>query len=262
MASRKSIPERTIKALFGKSRNMCAFPGCGRMMIDEKTDTVLGEIAHIEGVRKTAARHNPNRPKETLNDFDNLILLCHDHHKIIDNKKNGYTVAQVQRMKQKHELQGGIEIGEFEARLARIYLAHEQATRTVKVTRVYNHSPHNEVYGDQTINIYNHPKADPLPDDAIGLDAEKKAYVQHLIARYGVLTKKYAPNATAPSVNLHRAIRKEFSTKALAVPISMFNSLCSFLQKKIDGTIVGKSNRKKGIPNYSPFDEWVKKHII
>ena len=36
----------------------------------------------------------------------------------------------------------------------------------------------------------------------------------------------------------------------------------SSLQKKIDGTIVGKSNRKKGIPNYSQFGEWVKKHTI
>lgn len=41
------ILERTIKALFAKSRNMCAFEGCRRMIVDETTNTVMGEIAHI-----------------------------------------------------------------------------------------------------------------------------------------------------------------------------------------------------------------------
>ena len=262
MAKRQPIPERTIKALFGKSRNMCAFPSCGRKMIDEKTDTVFGEIAHIEGVRKNAARHNPNRPKESLNDIDNLILLCHDHHKIVDDKKNGYTVPQLKRMKQEHELQGAVEIGELEARLAKVYIAHATTKRTIRENRTYLNSPHNEVHGNQTFNFSNHPKSDPLPDDAIGRDATKKAYIQHLIARYSDFASQYAPNAAAPSVNLHRAIRKEFSVKALAVPVSMFPSLCFFLQKKINGTILGKSNLKRGIPNYSPFDEWVKKHTL
>lgn len=69
MARRKSISERTIKALFAKSRNMCAFEGCRRMIVDETTNTVMGEIAHIEGVGKRSARHNPNLPAERLNDI-------------------------------------------------------------------------------------------------------------------------------------------------------------------------------------------------
>ena len=52
MARRKPIPERIIKALFAKSRNMCAFEGCRRMIVDETTNTVMGEIAHIEGVAR------------------------------------------------------------------------------------------------------------------------------------------------------------------------------------------------------------------
>ena len=68
MARRKSISERTIKALFAKSRNMCAFEGCRRMIVDETTNTGMGEIAHIEGVGKRSARHNPNLPAERLND--------------------------------------------------------------------------------------------------------------------------------------------------------------------------------------------------
>ena len=70
MARRKSNSERTIKALFAKSRDMCAFEGCRRMIVDETTNTVMGEIAHIEGVGKRSARHNPNLSAERrLNDI-------------------------------------------------------------------------------------------------------------------------------------------------------------------------------------------------
>ena len=44
------------------------------MIVDETTSTMMGEIAHIEGVGKRSARHNPNLPEERLNDSANLIL--------------------------------------------------------------------------------------------------------------------------------------------------------------------------------------------
>lgn len=39
------------------------------MIVDETTNTVMGEIAHIEGVGKRSARHNSNLPAERLNDI-------------------------------------------------------------------------------------------------------------------------------------------------------------------------------------------------
>ena len=39
------------------------------MIVDETTNTVMGEIAHIEGVGKHSARHIPNLPAERLNDI-------------------------------------------------------------------------------------------------------------------------------------------------------------------------------------------------
>ena len=40
------------------------------MIVDETTNTVMGEIAHIEGVGKRSARHNPNLSAERrLNDI-------------------------------------------------------------------------------------------------------------------------------------------------------------------------------------------------
>lgn len=255
MARRKPIPERTIKALFAKSRNMCAFEGCRRMIVDETTNTVMGEIAHIEGVGKRSARHNPNLPEERLNDHDNLILLCHEHHVLVDDKHNGYSVLQLREMKRKHEQFGRLDIEPIDGRLAKIYMENVVVKKVSKSKRVYNHSIHNEATGNarQTVNVYMHPKSDPLPDDAIQHNASQRAYVLYLIEQYKKLAGAYSLNPRAVAVNLNRAIRNEFGTRAVAVSSTRFEALCSFLKRRIDGTPVGKGNVRKGIQNYRSY---------
>lgn len=255
MARRKPIPERTIKALFAKSRNMCAFEGCRRMIVDETTNTVMGEIAHIEGVGKRSARHNPNLPEERLNDIENLILLCHEHHVKVDDKHNGYTVSQLREMKQRHEKFGRLDIEAVDGRLARIYMDQAVIKKTTVTKRVYSHSIHNEASGNahQTVNVFIHPKSDPIPDDAIQKNAEQRAYVFYLIDQYKKLAGAYSSNPKAVAINLNKAIRKQFGTKAVAVSSTRFEALCSFLKGRIDNTPVGKGNVRKGAPNYRAF---------
>lgn len=258
MAKRIKPSESTLKALFAKSRNLCAFEGCNHIIVDEDTNTIVGEVAHIEGVGKRAARHNPNRTAEELCAFDNLILLCEYHHKMIDAKNSGYTVERLREMKRRHEQQGRIEIMPVDGRLARIYSEQRLGTKRVRTTnanRTYNHSIHAEASGNatQTVNIFNRPPKDPLPDDAINSDAEKRAYVIHLQERFIEFDSKYTQKPEASAANIYRAIRKKFHTKAVAVPLSRFGELCTFLQAKIDNTNIGKGNLKKGIPNYAPF---------
>ncbi len=255
MARRKPIPERTIKALFAKSRNMCAFDGCNRMIVDETTNTVMGEIAHIEGVAKGSARHNPNLPDEHLNDCDNLILLCHDHHTLIDDKRNGYTVARLREMKRNHESLGRLDIDPIDGRLTKIYMDNAVVRKTTVKKTVYNHSVHNEATGNaqQTVNVFMHPQRDPIPDDAIQRNAAQRAYVLYLIDQYKQLAGAYSLNPKVVAVNLSRAIRKQFGTKAVAVSSSRFGELCTFLKKRIDNTTVGKGNVRKGIANYRAY---------
>lgn len=255
MARRKSIPERTIKALFAKSRNMCAFEACRRMIVDETTNTVMGEIAHIEGVGKRSARHNPNLPEERLNDIENLILLCHEHHVKRDDKHNGYTVSQLREMKQRHEKFGRLDIEAVDGRLARIYMDHAVIKNATVTKRVYSHSIHNEASGHahQTVNVFIHPKSDPVPDDAIQKNAEQRAYVLYLIDQYKKLAGAYSSNPKAVAINLSRAIKHQFGTRAVAVSSSRFEDLCTFLKSRIDNTPVGKGNVRKDIPNYRAF---------
>jgi len=255
MARRKPIPERTIKALFAKSRNMCAFEGCNRMIVDETTNTVMGEIAHIEGVGKRSARHNPNLPEERLNDIENLVLLCHDHHTMVDDKHNGYTVSQLREMKHRHEKFGRLDIEAVDGRLAKIYMDHTVVKKTTVTKRVYSHSIHNEASGNahQTVNVFMHPKADPIPDDAIQRNAEQRAYVLYLIDQFKKLAGAYASSPKGVAIKLNREIKHQFGTKAVAVSSSRFEALCAFLKGRIDSTPVGKGNVRKGVPNYRAF---------
>ena len=96
----KQISLPVTKRLFALSGNQCAFPECQKQMVDEN-DTVRCEMCHIEGSK--GPRYNPQQTVEQRNSFDNLILLCRDHHTTIDRHEDTYTVETLKKMKQEHE---------------------------------------------------------------------------------------------------------------------------------------------------------------
>lgn len=103
MSKRDNIPEPIVKQLYANSRNRCAMPGCNVELVNDGTN--IGQIAHIEGVSAKGPRHNPNLSLEEIDSYENLILLCCNHHKIIDSKKNlgVYTVEKLKEIKKNHE---------------------------------------------------------------------------------------------------------------------------------------------------------------
>jgi hypothetical protein len=70
------------------------------MAIDE---TLVGEVCHIKGKKPDAARYDPAQTPAARNDYDNLILLCAPHHKVIDDDEEAYTVERLRKMKTDHE---------------------------------------------------------------------------------------------------------------------------------------------------------------
>lgn len=95
----------TIKRLFSLSGNQCAKPDCLKELIAEDGKTFIGQIAHIEGAKPRGPRYNPEMEDTDRADFQNLILLCDEHHKIIDNKTNEeeYPKKLLQEWKKQHE---------------------------------------------------------------------------------------------------------------------------------------------------------------
>jgi hypothetical protein len=95
--------DATIKRLFARSSNRCAYPHCTVEIV--QGDTVVGEICHIRAVRPDGPRHDPDQRPGTRHGYDNLILLCANHHKVVDDDPEAYTVDRLLKMKADHESQ-------------------------------------------------------------------------------------------------------------------------------------------------------------
>lgn len=67
-------------------------------------ESVVGDECHIISSRPNGPRHDPSYPQEKLDAYENLILLCRVHHKMIDDQCESYTVDILQQLKVDHEL--------------------------------------------------------------------------------------------------------------------------------------------------------------
>ena len=264
--SRQLIPQKILKVLFARSCNRCAFPGCEATIVDPKEDVVYGEVCHIEGVEPEAARHNPQRDEATLNDYDNLILLCERHHKLIDFDPNKYTVSFLREIKARHEQQGPIEITPFETKCADLMIKHLEMHVTSD-TRVYNGSTHIEATGNATQNIVinnvrgsgRRKSVASVPTvGTVGTDAAKRAYVAHLYDRLFKFTSaipKYSNGRAGATIA--RKIREKFGATWTNVPIERYDDLVAYLKNEIDKTPIGRKNTSRGVRNYSTYEEFI-----
>jgi hypothetical protein len=109
-----SISSSARKVLWARSGGICAFPECSQELTvnlrDETSEALaaagvpLGEEAHIISGVKEGPRHDSNYPTEKIDSYENLILLCPTHHRLIDKKGGmGYTVESLRKMKVSHE---------------------------------------------------------------------------------------------------------------------------------------------------------------
>lgn len=92
----------TIRALFARSGNQCAFPGCTQPMVNQK-NKFIGQICHIESAMPGGERFNKIQTDEERRDYKNLILFCYAHH-IETNDVDEYTVEQLSNIKYEHEI--------------------------------------------------------------------------------------------------------------------------------------------------------------
>jgi hypothetical protein len=99
-----SISDKTRKTLWGKSGNRCAI--CKAELVgyrkEETSDVIIGEECHIVSSQPLGPRHEFDL-QVGHDDYDNLILLCRNHHKMIDEQVNIYTVGQLLLVKIVHE---------------------------------------------------------------------------------------------------------------------------------------------------------------
>jgi len=105
--SRSILPSQQTK-LWGLAASRCAFPGCRSILVLPRTETDpharIGQAAHIYAYSKDGPRPKPdNFPAEDINKYENLILLCANHHLEVDNQPNNYTAEYLRQLKADHE---------------------------------------------------------------------------------------------------------------------------------------------------------------
>jgi len=91
----------TIKQLFARSGNRCSFPKCSSRIV--QGNTVIGKICHIKAAKQGGPRYDPAQTAADRHASDNLILLCGNHHTVIDSDEEAYTVDRLLKMKADHE---------------------------------------------------------------------------------------------------------------------------------------------------------------
>src|SRR5215813_6607687 len=87
------------------SGNECAFPGCYAPIMDTEHRVIVGQVCHIKGRSPGGPRYDPDQDPEERDGFDNLILMCGAHNKIIDDpaSSGAFTVEMLQEYKKSHE---------------------------------------------------------------------------------------------------------------------------------------------------------------
>lgn len=98
---RLSPTSEVIRRLFLLSGNQCAFPGCQHPIISHD-GIYVGEICHIRAAEAGGERFDSNQSNEERRAFENLMLLCHDHHVVTDDVGQ-YSVERMIEIKRQHE---------------------------------------------------------------------------------------------------------------------------------------------------------------
>jgi hypothetical protein len=90
-----------LRELYLKSGNECAFPDCERKIISAAGE-FIGQLCHIEAAEKGGQRFNENESNEQRRTFQNLLLMCYEHH-VTTNDVDMYDVPAMKRIKSDHE---------------------------------------------------------------------------------------------------------------------------------------------------------------
>lgn len=98
------IKDKTRKLLWGKSGNRCAM--CRHVLCVDATreddESIIGDECHIISKKENGPRYNPFYPTNKLDFYENLILLCRIHHKLIDDQYTKYTAEILKQIKENH----------------------------------------------------------------------------------------------------------------------------------------------------------------
>lgn len=98
-----AISDHTRKLLWGKSGNLCSMCRLELTMEENANDvhSIIGDECHIISKSANGPRYQGENAQD-LDEYTNLILLCKNHHKEIDDLPDKYSVALLKALKRTH----------------------------------------------------------------------------------------------------------------------------------------------------------------
>ncbi len=103
----RNVSETDRVLLWGRSAARCNHPGCKRFLVEPATEwdaqAMCGQAAHIVAHSDDGPRGDSSFPREKLDAYENLVLLCGVCHTIVDKQPNTYTVEDLRAWKEEHE---------------------------------------------------------------------------------------------------------------------------------------------------------------
>ncbi|MDH3976142.1 MAG: HNH endonuclease [Deltaproteobacteria bacterium] len=222
--SRKSIPEKIKKLIFQEAGMMC--PMCG------ETDVSTFDIHHIQPFKLVE-----------VHDEDNMILLCKNCHGKVT--AGDYSESQILRLK---------------VALANGRHPYIKKKKPSNVINLRNSINTGILANKLEINSTNKVIKLNAPEGCIGANRDHRNYVKRLIDRYHEFKKAEVGTGKMNYAIFYKTIQRKFGAKWDMLPLNVFDSLCQYLQNRIDETVLGKNKKKKGIKRYSTFPEYLEKY--
>ncbi len=103
-----SASESTKAVVWGRAAGRCEFRGCNRpLWHDNVTHKIysIGQVAHQVAAKSGGPRGEEELSEKLANDPSNLMLLCYEHHRLVDRKetRDRYPRELLEEMKREHE---------------------------------------------------------------------------------------------------------------------------------------------------------------
>lgn len=95
--------------------------------------------------------------------------------------------------------------------------------------------------------------------DTIGSNTYMKNYIKYLIDRYHEFKKASTEAGKMKYSVIYNAIKREIGFKWDETPCELFEDLYTYLQKRIDDTILGRTQKRRGIKSYRTYKEYLSK---
>lgn len=99
--NRRMLTAKLKKMVATMSGYRCSFPDCNQKLLLDQA-SFIGEIASIESIHPHGPRFSQDNEDDKLFDIQNYLLLCPNHHRVIDRQPEIYTAEWLRKVREEH----------------------------------------------------------------------------------------------------------------------------------------------------------------